>query len=672
MSYTRIVSGAVLWGAAVSSIAASEAPLIRYRYAPGDITRLCTEALAKGERGLAEIAALPAAQRNADSVLVKFDTVLTDLSDETGALTFMKDVNTDEALRKEGTDCEEKVGPFWVDVFTRKPLYQAMLAVKARNAGETRLQSELIESFEENGLKLSDSKLNRVKSLKQQLSVLETKFSTNINEDKSSLELTADELAGVPDSVLARFERKPDGHYVVSNKSTDYVPVMENCRVADTRRRAMSMYYNRAADKNVSLLNEVLKLRREVASIMGYATWADYRTSHGRMAKSGTEVLTFLNGLREKLAQRSKDDLAKLLEFKRSQEPGADRIDAWDSTYYGYQLKKRDYTLDDELIREYLPADVVVKGMFDIYSKLLGVRYELVANADTWAPNVKLYRIVDVKSGALLAHFYADFFPRQGKYTHAAAFPLVSGRATANGGYAKPVSAIVANFTPPSGDKPSLLSHDEVETVFHEFGHIMHQTLTKVAYGSLSGTAVARDFVEAPSQMLENWVWSPQLLAKLSKHYRTGKKIPADLVQRMIAARDFNQGLFYTRQLYLGLLDMTYHTATSAIDTTAVQDRLQREIVGIEPIPGGHFQASFGHLMGYDAGYYGYLWSEVFAADMFTRFEAGGLLSPQVGGAYRSWILERGNLVEAKELLKGFLGREPNSQAFFRKLHISE
>jgi thimet oligopeptidase len=272
----------------------------------------------------------------------------------------------------------------------------------------------------------------------------------------------------------------------------------------------------------------------------------------------------------------------------------------------------------------------------------------------------------------LIVYFYTDFIPREGKYNHAAAFPLISGRKFSDGTYSYPVSSIVANFTKPANGKPSLLTHDEVVTVFHEFGHIMHQTLTRAPYASLSGSSVAQDFVEAPSQMLENWVWNPKILGMLGGHYQDhSKKLPPELLKQMIKARDFNQGMFYTKQLLYGLFDMDLHTQPGPVDATKIFDHLYLSIVGQQPLEGGHFAAGFGHLMGgYDAGYYGYLWSEVYAQDMFSKFPQSDLTDAGMGARYRAVILEHGNMQDAIVLLKDFLGREPNTKAFFKKLHI--
>src|SRR5471032_3223296 len=259
-----------------------------------------------------------------------------------------------------------------------------------------------------------------------------------------------------------------------------------------------------------------------------------------------------------------------------------------------------------------------------------------------------------------------DLFPREGKYSHAAAFNMVSARQMQDGSYQKPVSAIVANFDKPSADRPSLLNHDEVETIFHEFGHIMHQTLTKAAYGRFSGANVARDFVEAPSQMLENFVWDPVVLSSLSGHYKDhAKKLPKELLDKMLAARNADVALINLRQLLFGIVDMAYHGAHPPSDTTELYSRVSKDVSLIPMTSGTHPEASFGHLMGgYDAGYYGYLWSKVYAQDMFSVFKADGVMSPAVGRRYRTEILEKGSSRDEMDSLKAFLGREPSEDAF--------
>lgn len=651
----------------------SEPRFIRSDYKPGEVTSLCQASIDEARRQLNTIAALSLEARTLDNTLLALENATAELSDTTTPLTFMGYVSTDESISAEGSKCETDVGQFNVEIYTRRDLYNSLQKLTPRNSDEARLLKKTVEGFEQNGLKLSDEILTQVRDLKGQLAAKETQFSTNLNADQTIVLFTAEELEGVPADYLAGLKKdSSSGKLIVNTKESDYPLVMQNAVRAETRKKMMSAYLSRGGEPNTKLLADAVSLRAQIAHLMGYKSWADYRTN-GRMAQNSEAVLNFLNGLKTKLAQRNQDDMTRVLKFKKETQPQENSLDQWDVSYYSYQLKKRDFSLDNEKIREYFPADLVVDGIFQVYSKMLGLRYEEMKQAKTWAEGVKLYAIHDSNDDdRLIGFFYTDFFPRAGKYDHAAAFPLISGRILANGQYSFPISSIVANLNPPMNGKPSLLAHDDVETIFHEFGHIMHQTLTRAPYASLSGSAVAQDFVEAPSQMLENWVWSPEILNLISGHYLDhSQKLPADLLQKMISARDFNQGYGYTKQLLYALFDMTLHTQDRAADVNQTYMDLYRQVMGQEPLAGQQFAASFGHLMGgYDAGYYGYLWSEVYAQDMFTQFPSDDLTSAKVGARYRKNILEQGNMKEALDLLRDFLGREPNTDAFFKKLHL--
>lgn len=656
--------------------AAAGTTIIRYKFEPGEITKLCDASLAKARAVIDGLKKLPDAQKkNFKKNILVYDNALADLSDEAGPLTFMGYVSEDEKLREEGSACEEKLGLLFPEIQADKALYQTLKLSRAKNSEQKRLVTETLRVFEKNGMNLSDEKLAQLKALKQDLSTLQTKFSANLNNDVSTLTLKPEELDGCSEAFLARLKKTAAGEYVVTTKSTDYVQVMESAKSPETRKAMLLAYLNKAATENTKLLEDAILLRQKIAAMLGYKTWADLQLD-GRMAKNTDTVLQFLNNLKGKLSQRNGEDIAQLLEQKKKGDATASAINHWDIAFYTKQLKEARYSLDDEKISEYFPADYVMKGLFETYSKLLNVKYVEVKNANVWSAGVKLYEIRDLKSNKLLAYFYADTIPRPGKYGHAAAFSLINGRMLKKaflgaGRYSVPVSSIVANFTPPVGAKPSLLLHDEVETLFHEFGHIMHQTLTTAPFASLAGTSVSQDFVEAPSQMLENWVWDKTILKKISRHYSTGETLPDDLIQKMLDAKRYMMGYQYTRQLLFGLFDMTIHQASGAVDVTKTYNDLFKEMVGIDHIEGGHFPATFGHLMGgYDAGYYGYLWSEVYAQDMFSRFEKEGLLSSKTGGSYRHVILERGNMEDALTLISRFLGRAPNADAFYKKLGI--
>lgn len=645
--------------------------LIPYRYSQGSLESQCTALIDTVQKELTHVL-------TASDPLFVFEKLMADFGDVGNKLTFMAYVSTAEAIRKEASACEEQISRFFVEVFTREDLYQAIKRTKiegTENYEEKRLYVETLRSFEKNGLGIPPADREKLKTVLKEIASNETKFNANLNNDVSSVEFTEAELEGVPETVLARLQKgSAPGRYIVSTKRTIYAQVMENAKRDGTRRRLMLVYENRGGKVNVELLEKTIALRQQVAKLMNYATYADYKID-GRMAKNSKTAWAFLRDLEGKVKAKSNQDMARLLAFKKTLNlPGANShvIEPWDILFLSAQLKKRDFSLDEEMIREYFPADHVVKAMFEIYSKLLGVTYEEVRDARVWHESVKLYRVRNASDGKLIAYFFADFFPRDGKYGHAAAFNLIQGRVLGTGEYNVPVASIVSNFNPPTKGKPSLMNHDEVETLFHEFGHIMHQTLTRAKFASLSGSSVYRDFVEAPSQMLEEWVWNPEMLDRISGHYLdTSKKLPTDLRAKLVSARDFNKGYFYVRQLYFGFLDMTYHTAKGKIDTTKVMNDLFKKIVGMKPLEGANFHGTFGHLMGgYDAGYYGYLWSEVYAADMFTRFESEGILNPKTGGDYRKSILEQGNARDPMELLKKFLGREPNSKAFFKHLGI--
>lgn len=650
--------------------------VIRYEYKPQEITQICESEIKNTDQRIADMLKIPDKEKNFENTVEAFEQITADLSENTTPATFMNYVSLNKDLRAEAEKCEATLGQYNVGLFTRRDIYSALLAAtkqtkKKKLAQEdSRLIEQTLKAFRRNGLSLPDDKLKVVKELKQKLAAIETQFSSNLNESIEYEEMSPEDMDGIPESMMKRLTRLPNGKFKVTTKSTDFIPFMENAKSAEARRRLQIKYENRAADKNTKLLEDAVALREKIAALLGYKNWADYRTEE-QMAKNSKNVIDFLDSLRGKLAKRNKEDLAKLLRFKKEIDPKADHLDPWDIIHYAYQLKKRDYSLDDEVIREYFPTEKVVQSIFDIYSRLLGVKFVVVPDAKVWAPHVNLYEIRNASDNSFVAYFFTDFVPREGKYGHAAAFTLRAGRLV-NGVYRPPISSIVANFNPPTADKPSLLNHDEVETFFHEFGHIMHQTLTKAPYATLSGSSVAHDFVEAPSQMLENWVWDPAILKSLSGHYKdSSKKLPDDMVQKLIAARDFNRGVFYTRQLLFGIFDMTLHTSKKPLDPTETYKKLYGELTKIHPLPETHFPATFGHLMGgYDAGYYGYLWSEVFAEDMFTKFEKAGLLDPQIGLKYRHIILEKGDTVPADKLLVQFLGRRPNNKAFFKRLGI--
>jgi Zn-dependent oligopeptidase len=660
---------------------ASAAPLpfipastLRYELTAAELMEDCRSAKKRAESSLEAVARMPAGGRTFENTPWALDQIAAELSDETASDTFLKYVSISSTVRDAGNECETLLGQFSADMYSREDLYRALKEYAPEGAALTGEAKRLIDKelldFKRSGLELPEEKRRAVTDLRKKIVELESAFGKNINEYKDSATFDESELDGLPEDFVARLE-KVDGKYKVGLDYPDYFPFMDNCANSASRRVMEAKYNNRASRQNLPVLAEVLALRLKAANLLGYPTHGHF-ILEDRMAKDPKTVAAFISRLRRKLVIPGADELATLRSLKSVFEGSASdgRFNVWDWRYYDNQLKKAKYAVDSRRIREYFPADYVTEQMLVVYQKLLGLKFRRIEDAAAWHPDVKLFEIVDAAGGEPLAYFYLDLFPREGKYKHAAAFPLIAGRQLPDGRYQKPVSSMVANFDRSTKDRPSLLTHAEVDTLFHEFGHIMHQTLTKSRYGRFSGSATARDFVEAPSQMLENWVWEREVLQSLSGHYLDhSKKLPDEILGKMLAARNVNSGLVNLRQLMYASLDQFYH-GTPPSDTTAAFARLAKDIAMIPMSEGTHPEASIGHLMGYDAGYYGYLWSKVYAEDMFSRFKADGVLNPDLGRRYRTEILERGSSRDEMESLKAFLGREPSEEAFLESIGL--
>ncbi|OGR47202.1 MAG: hypothetical protein A2X40_03665 [Elusimicrobia bacterium GWC2_65_9] len=653
------------------------APALNYDPTPAALLQDCRDAQKRAASALAGLSSLSQTSRTFDNTPWAFDGILAQLNEDTASGQFLKSVSVSSAVRAAGNDCETEIGKFSIDVFSREDLYKALKDYAAKGeplrGDAARLLEKQLLDFRRSGLELPREEREQLTLTRKRLTELESRFSRNINESKDSALFTRAEMDGAPEDFVSRLE-KADGKYKVTLDYPDYFPFMDNVRVGASRKVLEGKFNNRASRENLPLLGEILTLRKKAARILGYQTHAHYVLEQ-RMAKDPATVKAFIDRLKKRLRPLAEDELQTLLALKRVFEgKDADPVfRAWDWRFYDNQLKRVRYSVDEQKIREYFPADLVTEQMLEVYQKLLGVKFKRIENGALWHPDVRFYAVSDAASGASgepFAYFYMDLFPREGKYKHAAAFDLIKGRSLPDGTYRKPVAAIVANFDKPAADRPSLLTHGEVETFFHEFGHIMHQTLTRARFSRFSGSEVARDFVEGPSQMLENWVWDPAVLSSLSGHYQDrSKKLPKEMLDKMIAARNADSGLFNLRQLNFGSIDQLYHT-TPPSDTSAAYAKVMKEVFLIPMSEGTHPEAGFGHLMGYDAGYYGYMWSKVYAQDMFSRFEAEGVMNPAIGADYRRKILEVGSSHEEMESLKSFLGREPKEDAFLRSIGL--
>jgi thimet oligopeptidase len=591
-----------------------------------------------------------------------------------GRSAFMAQVHPDAAVRDAGQAAEERITKWRVAVIFRDDVYRAVAAFAQTDeaqqlSGEReRLLEHWMRDFRRAGHELPAEQRAQLEALRDRLVELEVAFARNLNEYQDWIEVDRHGLAGLPESFIERLRPGSEpGTYRVSLDYPEVNPFLERARNRGHRETIFRKNWNKAVDANKPLLEEALTTRRKIADLLDQPTWAHY-SMEVKMAATPERVGAFYDELVPPLEDAARREVQALAELHAAA-GHSDSIQSWDWTYYDTRQSMEEFGVDQNEVTEYLPLDPVLDGMFALTAEVFGLAYERVPEARAWHPSVQLFRIRDRESGDVLAHFYADLFPREGKFSHAAAFPIVIGHRGEDGSYVKPVSAIVANFTPPSGDRPSLLTHGphgEIEVLFHEFGHILHMSLTRAEFTRFSGAETEWDFVEAPSQIMEHWVWEPEVLARFARHYRTGEPIPRQLVERMAASRYLNVGLRATRQVFFGTMDLALHATERQPDMEAAM-RESWKVTQL-PYPDETFMlAGFGHLMGgYDAGYYGYLWAEVIGDDMWGRFAREGITSPEVGMAYRRAILEPNGAKSGDELVKDFLGRPASNESFLR------
>ena len=648
--------------------------VLHFNYQAQDLAPAEAEARVKLEKDLAALIAIPQAERTFENTIMGYERAFDNYGNALGMSGFLSYVSTDKKFRDAANDLQMQISQYMVDVATRRDVYKAIREYTDTNPRldpvQAKLVKEMLIGFKNSGMDLNDADLEKFKALNKEKAEYIIKFDKNIQEYKDPLAVTQEQLQGLGEDYIQKLSKTDDGKYLVTLDYPDYVPFMQNADDEQARKELEFKFNRRGGQENVELLEKTLTLRREIAHLLGYKNHAELRLED-RMAKNPKTVMAFLKDLQKKLKPLGKKEDKEMIAYKNSKTGKNSRtLYSWESGYWSNKFRKENLELDSEKIKEYFPSQVVIDGMLDLFGGVFGITFEPV-DIPVWHPDVKAFKIKDKASGELVAYFYMDLYPREGKYKHAACFGLVEGEEKQDGTYQIPFVAIVANLNKPSGDTPSLLKHSEVETLFHEFGHVLHNALTKAKYSAFSGTSVSWDFVEAPSQMLERWAWNPQVLKKISKHYKTGEALPDDLIKRMIAAKNFGAGGMYLRQDFFAQYDMTLHTADTTPDTTKLYFELTKKIRGLPLTKGTIPQASFGHIMGgYDAGYYGYLWSEVIAEDFFGEFKKNGIFNPETGLKFRREILEKGGTLDEEKMVENFLGRPADNKPFLKSIGL--
>ncbi len=648
---------------------------------PEAIDTMTKDAIAKANAALDAIGKQDPSKVSFKSTIIARDDLVYDATLAANKAVIIKESNTSEAMRNAAETSVKAFQDFAVAIDYREDVYKAMKAfadTHPKLSGEDlKLFNETMRDYRRAGLALSPEKRKEVEDLRKELSKLGTDFSSNIVDVKAPVVFTKAELDGVPDSFFAApgVKTGDDAYTVMANVTWQFVTVEENAKSEATRKKLYVIHDSLAKDTNVPVLNQMLALRNKIALRLGYKSWDDYQTEI-KMAKTGAAAKSYINKLIVGIQPKFDAEISEMQKLKAAdtKDPKA-TIDVWDWRYYQNQVNKQKYTVDKEALRVYFPFQKVLDGMFAIYQNIFGLKFEKITAPYKWVDDLQLYLVTDSSTGEPLGMFYLDMFPREGKFNHFAQFNIIDGKLLPDGKYQRPTVALLCNFPPPSADKPSLMTHTDVETLFHEFGHALHSIVTRAKYGRFAGSNVPGDFVEAPSQMLQNWVWDKQVLDTFAADYRDpSKKIPAEIIKKMNDAKLADAGVFYRRQFAFASLDLALHDQhpeNAPYDCVAISNPILEKV--FLPIdPSTTMVTFFGHLNGYDAGYYGYAWADAIAADMATVFEKakGRYLDRQAGLKLRHEIYEVGDSRDVTLSIEKFLGRKQSIQPFLKRIGI--
>jgi oligopeptidase A len=597
-------------------------------------------------------------------------------------------VNSDE-LREAYNACLPKLSAYSTEMGQNEALFKAYRFIadseefKTLDIAQQKIIRNALRDFKLSGIDLDDAKKQRYKEISQELSALTSKFEENLLDSTnawSKLIRDADDLAGLPESALAQAKQTAEQHtedgWMITLQFPSYISVMTYADNRELRREHYTAFATRASDQgphaeqwdNSEIMEKILALRHEKARLLGFDNYAELSLAK-KMAEKPDDVVDFLEDLADRSWRHARRDLAELREFA-DKHYGVKDLQAWDIGYYSEKMRQHFYQLSQEEVKTYFPITRVLSGLFAIVEKLYGLQIEEIQDFDSWHPDVRFFQIHD-QSGSLRGRFYLDLYARAKKRGGAWMDDCVS-RKRSGDHIQIPVAYLTCNFTPPTGDTPALLTHDEVTTLFHEFGHGLHHMLTQVDHLGVSGiNGVEWDAVELPSQFMENWCWEKEALALMSGHYQTGEPLPDELFDKMIAAKNFQSGMMMVRQLEFSLFDFRIHRDYDPKKGGRIYEilgQVREQVAVVQPPKFNRFAHSFSHIFagGYGAGYYSYKWAEVLSSDAYSLFEEKGIFDPETGRSFLTNILEKGGSEDAMDLFVKFRGRKPTIDALLR------
>jgi thimet oligopeptidase len=601
-------------------------------------------------------------KRTIANTLKLYDEILMYLDAANSQSSLMEQVHPDSALRTTAEQMTQKVSAFGTDISLNRAVYDALCAIDGTTADQvtSHYLNKTLRDFRLSGVDKDEATRNKVKALRDELVKIGQEFSRNIREDQRIvMARNVGELDGLPADFIARHKPNPDGSVALTIEHPDAIPVLSYAKSDDLRKRMYMESNIRAYPKNLAVLDTLIAKRYELATLLGFNNWADYATAD-KMVGSGKNASEFIEKIAEASAKKGSNDYQTLIRRKQKDTPQSDRVNAWEAGYWSEIVRRSKFSFDAQSVRPYFPYNRVKQGVLDVTSKLFDVAFKKLERAPVWHSSVECYEMF--KGGSLTGRFYLDMHPRADKYNHAAQFAIRSGVAAVQ----IPEAALICNFPGDMEGDPGLMEHGDVITLFHEFGHLLHHLLGgQQPWVGVSGIQTEWDFVEAPSQMLEEWAWDPATLATFAKHCQTNEPISAELVRRMRKASEFGKGLQVRTQMSYARLSLSCHDRDPRdVNTEAMTKSIYERYRPFKFVDGTHFQCGFGHLTDYSAIYYTYMWSLVIAKDFFDQFDRHNLLATNIARKYRDSILVPGGSKPASQLVKDFLGRDFSYEAW--------